>query len=277
MFTDSVQDAAHRAGFVQARSHTLSLRAALRAALGDSELDLTELTQAVINRAGDNPILRYQLLPPDIVDRDEFVAFWKANAHPNSRRAAENKAKRRLQFDVDLELGLQSRTGRTLELTGSVAAEVYLGAPQRSAIIGRRAVEKAVEAGSGTQVPLSDIDDAALTRWVRGTVERIRTRGAIHHDWLRRYLERTPTATTSGVAGHAGKACPHSRKAAQHPRSRRSSPEPALCRKDSTRSPQPRPGTPDGRPAASASPRTTGHSSPRRCSPNSLNRCCCPP
>ncbi|KUI09912.1 DEAD/DEAH box helicase [Mycolicibacterium acapulense] len=190
MFTDSVQDAAHRAGFVQARSHSLSLRTALRAALGDSELDLTELTQAVINRAGNNPILRYQLLPPDIVDRDEFVAFWKANAHPNSRRAAENKAKRRLQFDVDLEFGLQSRTGRTLELTGSVAAEVYLGAPQRSAIIGRRAVEKAVEAGSGTQVPLTGIDDAALARWVRGTVERIRTRGAIHHDWLRRYLEK---------------------------------------------------------------------------------------
>ena len=35
MFTDSVQDAAHRAGFVQARSHSLSLRTALRGALGD--------------------------------------------------------------------------------------------------------------------------------------------------------------------------------------------------------------------------------------------------
>ena len=30
MFTDSVQDAAHRAGFVQARSHSLTLRTALR-------------------------------------------------------------------------------------------------------------------------------------------------------------------------------------------------------------------------------------------------------
>ena len=40
MFTDSVQDAAHRAGFVQARSHSLTLRTALRSALGDGELDL---------------------------------------------------------------------------------------------------------------------------------------------------------------------------------------------------------------------------------------------
>ena len=45
MFTDSVQDAAHRAGFVQARSHSLTLRTALRSALGDGELDLDELAR----------------------------------------------------------------------------------------------------------------------------------------------------------------------------------------------------------------------------------------
>ena len=105
VFTDSVQDAAHRAGFVQARSHSLTLRTALRGSLGDAELDLDELARAVIDRAGNDPMLRYQLLPPDLVDRDEFVAFWQPDAHPNSRRAAENKAKRRLRFDVDLEFG----------------------------------------------------------------------------------------------------------------------------------------------------------------------------
>lgn len=186
MFTDSVQDAAHRAGFVQARSHSLSLRTALRGALGDAELDLDELARAVIDRAGDDPMLRYQLLPPDIVDRDEFVAFWKSDVHPYSRRAAENKAKRRLRFDVDLEFGLQSRTGRTLELTGSAVAEVYLGGANRAPIIGRRALDKA----DATQLPLADLSEAALAHWVRGTVERIRTRGGIHHDWLRPYLEK---------------------------------------------------------------------------------------
>ena len=186
MFTDSVQDAAHRAGFVQARSHSLSLRTALRGALGDGELDLDELASAVIARAGIDPMLRYQLLPPDIVDRDEFAAFWKSDVHSNSRRAAENKAKRRLRFDVDLEFGLNSRTGRTLELTGSVVAEVYLGAAHRAPIIGRRALDKA----DPTQLPLTGVSDEALAHWVRGTVERIRTRGGIHHEWLRPYLEK---------------------------------------------------------------------------------------
>lgn len=185
MFTDSVQDAAHRAGFVQARSHSLSLRTALRGALADGELNLPELSQAVLARAGTDPVLRYQLLPPDVVDHDAFVGFWKAGVHPNTRRAAENRAKRRLQFDIDLEFGLQSRTGRTLELTGSVTAEVYLGGPERAAIIGRRAADTVA-----AQIPLTGLDDSILGRWVRGTVERIRTQGGIHHEWLRRYIEK---------------------------------------------------------------------------------------
>jgi ATP-dependent helicase YprA (DUF1998 family) len=186
MFTDSVQDAAHRAGFVQARSHSLTLRTALRSALGDGELELDELSQAVIARAGSDPMLRYQLLPPDIVDRDEFVAFWRADAHSNSRRAAESKAKKRLRFDIDLEFGLQSRTGRTLELTGSVAAEVYLGAPQKAPILGRRAIDRA----DATQLSLAGVSGEALAQWVRGAVERVRTRGGIHHEWLRPYVEK---------------------------------------------------------------------------------------
>ena len=43
VFTDSVQDAAHRAGFVQARSHTLTLRAVLRDAVADGSMSLDEL------------------------------------------------------------------------------------------------------------------------------------------------------------------------------------------------------------------------------------------
>ncbi len=216
MFTDSVQDAAHRAGFIQARSHSLSLRSALRGAVAAGPLDLTELCQSVVSRAGDDPVRRYQLLAPDVVDRDEFSPFWKPGAHHSSRRAAERKAKRRLQFDIDLEFGLQSRTGRTLELTGSVVAEVYLGPPGRAATLGRLAAAQTEQLQlrltdgfgapaqsamfddprGGDQLSFADdpdlpaADSRALARWVRGTVERIRTQGGIHHEWLRRYLEK---------------------------------------------------------------------------------------
>jgi ATP-dependent helicase YprA (DUF1998 family) len=189
MFTDSVQDAAHRAGFVQARSHILSLRSALRNALSAGGLDLTDLSRQVIADARRDPQRRYQLLAPDIVDRDEFTAFWDRKVSASARQSAEVKAKRRIQFDIDLEFGLQSRVGRTLELTGSVTAEVYLGAPGRAVILGRQAL--AADENSQRMLTTEGLaDPVSLGRWVRGTVERVRTQGGILHDWLHRYIDK---------------------------------------------------------------------------------------
>ena len=185
MFTDSVQDAAHRAGFVQARSHTLSLRSTLRSAIGDGRPTLPELCEAVISRAGEDPARRYHLLAPDIVDHDEFTPFWKPDTSTAARKKAAAKVLRRLEFDIDLEFGLQSRLGRTLELTGSAVAEVGLGGTERPVRLGRAALN-----ATEHQLTLTPPDAAAITRWVRGTVERARTRGAIHHPWLRKYVEK---------------------------------------------------------------------------------------
>ena len=50
IFTDSVQDAAHRAGFVNQRSHTMSLRSALRGALR-AEMPIEEWAEAALDDA----------------------------------------------------------------------------------------------------------------------------------------------------------------------------------------------------------------------------------
>ncbi|MGW5454753.1 DEAD/DEAH box helicase [Nocardia sp. NPDC003979] len=190
VFTDSVQDAAHRAGFVQARSHTLSLRSTLRNALGDKVsgeqmLTLAELCDAVLDRAGEDARRRYHLLAPDIVERDEFAPFWDPESTAQARRKAARTVARRLQFDIDLEFGLQSRLGRTLELTGSVVSEVDLGSPRRVAQLGADALKRTEH-----QLAFSEPDEAAVTQWVRGVAERMRTRGAIAHDWLTKYVQR---------------------------------------------------------------------------------------
>ncbi|MGW4535411.1 DEAD/DEAH box helicase [Nocardia sp. NPDC004340] len=192
MFTDSVQDAAHRAGFVQSRSHTLSLRSTLRNALPDNTsgmLTLTELCEQVVDRAGEDTMRRYHLLAPDIVEHEAFTAFWQLDRPGAERRKALRNVKRRLQFDIDLEFGLQSRLGRTLELTGSVVAEVDLGPADRVLRLGAAAV-----AATQHQTQLGETeaghDPARVTRWVRGTVERMRTQGAIRHEWLDRFVAR---------------------------------------------------------------------------------------
>lgn len=87
VFTDSVQDAAHRAGFIQARSHTFNLRNSLRnglGTLGESVMTLTQLVDRVINApaGGDQAVQRFKLVPPDLADRAGFKEFWDEHSDP---------------------------------------------------------------------------------------------------------------------------------------------------------------------------------------------------
>src|SRR5699024_6410891 len=51
IFADSVQDAAHRAGFVQSRSHVLTLRALIRGAVGDAPVSLEDIVEQLMTDA----------------------------------------------------------------------------------------------------------------------------------------------------------------------------------------------------------------------------------
>ena len=194
VFTDSVQDAAHRAGFVQARSHALTLRAVLREAVEDGALTLTELVDAVMRRAGDDTFARYRVIAPDCADRDAFSPFWTEQTQRAVPVVARRRVKQRLAFDAAIEMGLGSRTGRTLELTGAVAVEVEAGQPSRLAATARAAVAGVEVQGStapsgGTDAgdPAPSFSDAALITWVRGVLDRMRAQGAIDHPWFDRY------------------------------------------------------------------------------------------
>lgn len=184
VFTDSVQDAAHRAGFVQARSHTLTLRSVFRDAVADGALTLDALVDEVIQQAGNDPFARYRILAADCADRESFVEFWQAKTLRSVRASVRSRVRKRLALDAALEFGLNSRTGRTLELTGSVAVEVEAGLPTRMANVARAALE-----GTSWQDRLDAEarSDAMLVQWVRGVLDRMRAQGAIDHPWFDRY------------------------------------------------------------------------------------------
>ncbi|GAA0628967.1 DEAD/DEAH box helicase [Sporichthya brevicatena] len=186
VFTDSVQDAAHRAGFVQTRSYSLTLRAVLREAVGREPIDLQALVDQVIANAGDDRHRRYRIVPPDLADKEQFEPFWKRAKLREVPTGVRNRVKLRLLLDATLEFGLQSRTGRTLERTGSVAAEVAVGP---AALL--RAADQAIEeaGGLGTLDLIEGPDAARRTAWVRGVLERMRERGAIEHKWFHRYQQ----------------------------------------------------------------------------------------
>lgn len=182
VFTDSVQDAAHRAGFVQSRSHRLTLRAVLRTAVGDDTMTLDHLVQRVLEQAGNDPHHRYRLLPPEHADRSEFEPFWREERQRRVAPAVLRRVRARLLLDVVLEVGLQSRLGRTLELTGSLAAQVEAS---RGVLL--RAANDVEKALGQQHLDGLGVTDGERVRWVRGVLERMRTDGAIQHEWFRRF------------------------------------------------------------------------------------------
>ena len=176
VFTDSVQDAAHRAGFVESRSHTLTLRALLRHAVGDHPVALDSLVDQAIAAAGDDQFRRYRIIPPDLVERDEFAPFWRRLRAREIPARVRTRVRRRLLFDAVLEFGLQSRVGRTLEQTGSAVAEVDAGQPSALASIAR-AVINATDVQDTLDKELNKLPDSGSSAWVRGVLEHMRDAG----------------------------------------------------------------------------------------------------
>ncbi len=183
VFSDSVQDASHRAGFVQARSHAFALRTAITTALDGGTAFLDDLARDVMARAS-TPVERYHLLHPSIVERSNFTAYWDATATPAQRRHAARSVSERLLFDLCLEFGLRSTVGRTLALTGTAVPSVHISPGAL------RATARRVWEATALQTTLTEVepDGAALEAWARIVVERIRQRGGIRHDWLDTYL-----------------------------------------------------------------------------------------
>ncbi len=205
VFTDSVQDAAHRAAFVQSRSRAFALRTFARRALGtgstgaDGEAEgrgtvrLSELPARLVGLADargtavDVARSRFELLPPELAHSPRFRGFWDPEARPKDRREHTVGALHRLGFDLALEFGQRADLPRSLSLTGSATVRVDA---DTAAL--RTAADRAL---SAVAVPLSfDGDDAGddagndhdtcLVAWARGVVETVRARGGIDHPWF---------------------------------------------------------------------------------------------
>ncbi len=178
VFTDSVQDASHRAAFVESRAYALNLRALLHRAMGPDGATLATVGDAIASSAR-TPAERYALLPPDLRTHEVFRGYWNT---PEPEARVRRAVAKRMSFAAVLEFGLSSRTGRTLELTGAVTAHVDVGD-----LAGAVASALAVVARQDVQLALDGVEPTQTTAWARGIVERIRTQGSIGHVWLRKF------------------------------------------------------------------------------------------
>ncbi|MEV6009164.1 DEAD/DEAH box helicase [Streptomyces sp. NPDC051976] len=187
LFNDSVQDAAHRAGYVASRSYTFSLRALLASRIDEDEpTTLNDLAADLIADVVDSTEVQAAVIPPDL----HMVRGVDTLLSGRSRgsRATWELIAQRLAFATVMEFGLRSRQGRTLEFTRTVAADVPIEDPDAVADLVRELLlttpgEIALPDGSA---PGPD----EYLGFVKGLLERLRTRGAVRHAWLDPWLDQ---------------------------------------------------------------------------------------
>jgi replicative superfamily II helicase len=189
MFCDSVQDAAHRAGFVASRSYTFSLRALLASKLttqapvllNDLIADVIESTDA---GTAEGRRTLAAVVPPDLHD-DAGVARLLSGRGRGGDLKTWRLIGERLTFAAVLEFGLRARQGRTLELTRTAAAFVQIPDPASAIAVVRSALSGLPSTVSDDSVVRSD---ARVLAFLRVFLERLRMRGAIKHRWLEVFI-----------------------------------------------------------------------------------------
>ncbi len=178
-FTDSVQDASHRAAFFSGRTHRLNLRTLMAAEVASvGPLSLADLGDALLAGAL-TPATRFGLVPPDLLRHAEVRTVWSDK--PSAKGLALLAS--RIGFEVDLEFGLRARVGRTLELSGATVAAVELADPGVVAeLVAEDLANLTAAGGRGAEHP------ERVGWYVRGLLERLRLRGGIVHPLLEPYL-----------------------------------------------------------------------------------------
>ena len=186
-FSDSVQDASHRAGFFGARTYAFNLRRAIQEVaeqVGEGT-PLPTLEQALIDhwRAELSTLEAYvsTFLAPDMAWLADYEALLADGRLPSGSDLPE-LVDRRLRWELTKEVGYHARIGRTLERAG--VSIVHPDPDRVSAAIDDLLPRLQNELGG-----FRDLDRQRLRRFVLGLLSRLRTQGAISHPLLDRYVQ----------------------------------------------------------------------------------------
>lgn len=206
-FTDSVQDASHRASFFSARTYHFTFRTALKHALdssGEVGIALQGSGQALLDywsrrRPGweggiDKALM--SLIPHDLERQKDFEAY-RASGNPVPPATLLANLTERLEWEILSEFGLNVTRGRTLESNACGS----LGWDQASVAALAESLLLHVTARLPAAGHLTSIH---LTRWVLGLFYRMRERGALSHRYVDTYVGsgRWGKLTSQGAPAH---------------------------------------------------------------------------
>ena len=185
-FSDSVQDASHRAGFFQARTYQFTVRTSLLqhiaqdgegARLSDLAHSYVDAQQSVL---GDRDFVG-TFIAPNLCWRAAYQDLLLCHQLPNDSKLVD-LVRKRLHWEVHQAFGLHARLGRNLENTVSATAHIRrdLLAQVEDPLLQRLRNEF----GELRALPLP-----WLRQFLVGFLYHVRTRGGIDHTALQGYVK----------------------------------------------------------------------------------------
>lgn len=186
-FTNSVQDAAHQAGFVEARNYRFTFRASLQKVINqiDSQISLDKLQELFIDfwknnsdESGQNPeeAYFYRFFPADYKGRVDLNHDYRFNK--KFTNAFKKEFDERMRWQIISEYGYNATIGRTLEKTGASAIKFDETKLEQVFPLLKEWL---------TDNNLSMISETDLHPFMNGILHRIRIRGGIDHEYLSKF------------------------------------------------------------------------------------------
>ena len=184
-FTDSVQDASHRAGFFGARTYRFNLRTAMQATLEEDptgEISLQDFADRVLTYWGERmerPSMIATFMPPDLSSLLEYQEYMRSGGRSDKLL---QKLRKRLSWELAMEYGFNARVGRTLDKVRCSTARLN---PQKLQPVLAALFEKLTN-----EFSMIGPDHAVRIRhFVVGVLTRTRIRGGVSHEFLRTYAD----------------------------------------------------------------------------------------
>ena len=198
-FSDSVQDAAHRAGFFSARTWHNNIRMAISQLIERSEVDipLSEIANKfeefwLEDAGGQLPVLRYikEFTPPESRYRGDFERFEQTGTIGNPEPVRQ-LIKQRVLWQVCEDLGWRSQVGRSLNRVGVGALDWRIQSASNDSQE-QRTAWKAI--CSSWKEPLFNDYGVALTevaceQLLLGILQYLIQQGAVFTEFVDSYVE----------------------------------------------------------------------------------------
>ena len=195
-FSDSVQDASHRAGFFGARTYRFNLRTAIQRFVQDEGTGRTlmEFTDNFVSywrkKMRDEAFVT-TFLPPDKVWFNDYQAMLRNSTLPADSVLPDDVA-RRLTWEIHMEYGLNAGIGRTLEKSGCSALSADMERLTAVMDVIRERLRNEVDM-------LRSLSETEAVRFITGIWVRLKSNGAIDHPMLEAYIG------SHGKAWHLGR------------------------------------------------------------------------